>query len=184
MKLLHLVFPSREYLEKETDMTSCIPELVASLNNKRNELEDLLKLTRQEQRCIIDIDIVGLENIDLQKRELLISMERTNAECRYLIKKVSQEFKLDNVDSLSLILPRVAQPLRDKLKDIQSTLLELGDSLNKTLEFNKVLLSGTLDHVHDSINFLRSFFSSSSTYGQAGGMIRTQEEVRLVCKEI
>lgn len=165
-------------------MTSCMTDLVASLNIKRRELEELLDLTQQEQRCIIDIDLAGLETLDNRKRELLLSMERTSAEFRNLLKKASQEFQAGQPDTLSSLLPKVAPPLRATLKGLQARLIELGEALNKTLEFNKVLLNGSLEHVHSSINFLRSFFTTSSTYGQAGGMIKRSEEVRLVCKEI
>lgn len=171
-------------LGKGIEMTSCMPDLVASLNAKRSELEELLDLTKQEQRCIIDIDLAGLETLDLRKRELLLSMERTSAEFRNLLKIASQEFQVGQADSLSLLLPKVTPPLRATLKGIQAKLFELGESLNRALEFNKVLLNGSLEHVHSSINFLRSFFTTPATYGQAGGMVKSSEEVRLVCKEI
>lgn len=165
-------------------MTSCMQELVASLKAKQGELEQLLELTQQEQRCIIDIDLAGLEGIDARKRELLLSMSRTNSTCRQLLKKASQELNVEQADTLSLLIPKVAHPLRDTLKGLQAALVEVGDSLNRALEFNKVLLVGSLEHVHSSINFLRSFFTTPATYGQAGGMVRNSEEVRLVCKEI
>lgn len=165
-------------------MTSCMPDLLTSLNIKRSELEELLDLTRQEQRCIIDIDLAGLETLDNRKRELLLSMERTSAEFRNLLKKASQEFQVGQTDSLSSLLPKVSPTVGATLKGLQARLIELGEALNKALEFNKVLLNGSLEHVHSSINFLRSFFTTSSTYGQAGGMVRSSEDVRIVCKEI
>lgn len=165
-------------------MTSCMPDLVASLNHKQSELEELLELTRKEQRCIVDIDLAGLETLDNRKRELLVSMERTSSEYRMLLNKAAQEFQVSQADNLSSLLPKLAPAMQATLRGLQSKVIELGEALNKALEFNKLLLNGSLEHVHSSISFLRSFFTAPSTYGNAGSMVRSSEDVRLVCKEI
>lgn len=165
-------------------MESCLPDLDGALSGKRIELEELIRLTEQEQQCIIDIDVAGLEKLDNRKRELLTSMERTNSEFRLLMKKASQELKVAPSETLTPLIRNVAPPMREKLKVHQAKLVELGDSLNRALEFNKELLNDSLRHVHESLNFLKSFFTQLSTYGQAGNWVRSPDNVRLVCKEI
>src|SRR5512138_3042155 len=67
---------------EETDMPNCLQQLVAALNSKRNEMEQLLMLLKDEQRSIIEVDIAELEVLDARKRDLLGVMERGNAEYR------------------------------------------------------------------------------------------------------
>ena len=164
-------------------MASSIPQLLSLLDSKRNELQELLSLTEQEQRCIIEIDIPGLESLDNRKRELLQTMEKTNADCRKLLQEASHECQLVKVDGLTPIISRVAPPMQDKLKGVQTGLVELGDALNRAMEFNGELLVNSVRHIQDSLGFLSSFFTTSTTYGEAGSMVRNADEVRLVCKE-
>jgi flagellar biosynthesis/type III secretory pathway chaperone len=165
-------------------MSKCLQELVSVLNGKHNELDELLTLTEHEQRCIIEIDINGLESIDNRKLELLNTMQRTSAECRLLLKKVSEELNVEPAETITPLLPKVPQPVRDTLKQLQEKLLQQGVTLNRNLEFNRELLEGSLNHVRQSMDFLNSFFTRSSTYGQGGSMMRTPNEVRVVCKEV
>jgi flagellar biosynthesis/type III secretory pathway chaperone len=165
-------------------MVSCMPQLVSALSSKSTALEELIALLQDEQRSIIEIDLAGLESLDARKRELLTSMGRNNAECRLLLKAAAEELKIEKTESLSPLISKVAPPLRDTLKGLQSRLLELGDTLNKILDFNRELLEGSLRHVRESMEFLNSFFTRRSTYGEAGGMLQSSNGVRLVCKEI
>jgi flagellar biosynthesis/type III secretory pathway chaperone len=164
-------------------MASCIPQLIEALDRKRNELKELLHLTEEEQRCIIEIDMAGLEILENNKRDLLMSMENTNTNCKQLLKEAAEECRLEGADSLSPIIHRVPSPLREKLSELQSGLLDLGQSLNKALEFNAELLANSIRHVEDSLGFLSSFLTTSTTYGESGSMVRTSDEVRLVRKE-
>jgi len=165
-------------------MSACMRELVSALNGKHEELDELLNLTEQEQRCIIEIDINGLESLDSRKRELLTNMERTSSLCRQLLKKVSTELNIEPAETISPLLPKVPLPLRETLKGLQENLSQKGMKLNKSLDFNSELLEGALNHVRQSMNFLNSFFTRRSTYGEAGSMMQTSNEGRVVCKEV
>ncbi len=165
-------------------MESCLPDLDGALSGKRIELEELIDLTVQEQQCIINIDVAGLELLDTRKRELLVSMERTNSEFRRLMKKASEELKVAPAETLTPLITNAAQPMRETLKVHQTKLVELGETLSKALEFNRELLNDTLRHVHESLQFLKTFFTQLSTYGEGGNFVRSPDQVRLVCKEV
>ena len=165
-------------------MASYLSELVDALSRKRMVLEELFTLLEAEQRSIIEVDVARLENLDDRKRELLTLLERISGECRLLIKSAAEDLHVQKADNLSSILPKISPPVRDKLKGLQARLLELGESVQKVLSFNKDLLESSLQHVNDSLEFFNSLFMRRSTYGESGSMVRSSNEVRLVCKEI
>jgi len=166
-------------------MASCLPKLVTVLTTKRTSMEELLVLLQDEQRGIIEIDLVGLELLDDRKREILTAMDRNNAECRQLLKEAALELKLDKSDTLSPIISKAAPPVRETLKGLQARLLELGETMNRLLDFNRELLEGSLRHVRETLAFFNSVMKNrSNTYGDAGRMVTAGNEVRLVCKEI
>ncbi|MBI5655713.1 MAG: flagellar protein FlgN [Geobacter sp.] len=165
-------------------MASCLPEFIEALTAKRAAMEELLTILEAEQRSIIDVDIANLEQLDQRKRELLFSMERTNAACRLLLRKSAEELQVPQAESLSPLMPKIASPLRERFRGLQSRILELGEALQRVIAFNRSLLEGSLQHVQESVEFLNALFTRRSTYGQAGGMVSSTNDVRLVCKEI
>lgn len=165
-------------------MQSCLPQLVTALSSKRDEMEKLLLLLQDEQRSIIDVDITELEQLDLRKRELLGVMERGNAEYRLLLRDAALELKLEKAESLSPVIQKTPQPLKEKLSRLQSSLLEIGNSLNSVLDFNKGLLENSLHHVRQNLAFFNSLINSAKTYGDAGNMVASNGGSRLVCKEV
>ena len=165
-------------------MTSCLPQLVTALSSKRDEMEKLLLLLQEEQKSIIDVDLAGLEALESRKRELLGVMERGNAEYRLLLKDAAKELKIEKIDNLSPLIQKSPQPLRETLSRLQSSLLEIGEALNRLLDFNRGLLENSLQHVQQNLTFFNSLINSSKTYGDAGNMIAGNGGSRLVCKEV
>jgi flagellar biosynthesis/type III secretory pathway chaperone len=169
---------------RRLNMASCLPQLVTVLTSKRTSMEELLVVLKDEQRSIIEIDLMSLETLDYRKRDLLTAMDRNNAECRLLYKEAAVELKLDKAETLSPIISKASPPVREILKSLQAKLLEHGDAMNRLLDFNRELLEGSLRHVRETLAFFNSVMQTrSSTYGDAGRMITAGNEVRLVCKE-
>lgn len=164
--------------------TSCLPELVSELTGKKAVLEDLVKVLEAEQRSIVEIDMQGIDSCDTKKRELLASLERSSGRCRQLLREAGQELNAGTVDCLSSLLPRVSLPMRTSLASLQGRLQEQGASLQRLLDFNQGLLAGSISHLQESLEFLNGLFTRRQTYGEAGGMISSNDNVRLICKEI
>jgi hypothetical protein len=165
-------------------MSSCLPQLVTALSSKRDEMGKLLQLLQEEQKCIIEVDIAELENLESRKRDLLGVMERGSAEYRLLLKDAARELKLEKAENLSPIIQKISSPLRETLSLLQSSLLEIGDSLNRVLDFNRDLLTGSLNHVRENMAFFDAVMNRRKTYGEAGTMVMNGNKSRLVCKEI
>lgn len=164
-------------------MPSCLPQLVASLSSKRDGMEKLLQLLKEEQQSIINVDLVRLENLDALKRELLGVMERGNAEYRLLLRDAAREMNLEKVENLTPIINKCPPPYSETLGKLQASLLETGDTLNHVLDSNRGLLENSLKHVHENIAFFHSLINSNRTYGDAGNMVTANSSARLVCKE-
>lgn len=165
-------------------MQSCLPELVSSLTRKRDEMEKLVMLLKEEQESIIEVDIDGLERLESRKRDLLGVMERGNAEYRLLLKDAAREFNLEKVESLSPLIQKTPLPVKETLSCLQTSLLETGRSLNALLDFNRGLLENSLQHVRQNLTFFHSLINSRKTYGDAGNMVAADGGSRLVCKEV
>jgi flagellar biosynthesis/type III secretory pathway chaperone len=165
-------------------MAATLSELFNALDGKRAALEELVALLEEEQRSIVEIDIANLEMLDERKRKILGTLERSNAECRRLVLMAGTELSLTGTDSLSPLIAKAPAQLRLPLKNVQARLVELGESLARIIDFNRDLLDGSLRHVQESLTFLSSFFTQRSTYGVAGSMVQSRNDVRLVCKEI
>jgi hypothetical protein len=171
-------------LERKTEMPSCLPQLVTSLNSKLDGMQKLFLLLKDEQKSIIEVDLASLETLESRKRDLLGAMERGNAEYRLLLRDAARELSIEKAESLSPLIQKSPAPFRETLSRLQSSLLETGDSLNKVLDLNRDLLEASLKHVRENMAFFDAIMNRRKTYGDAGTMVMNGSKSRLVCKEI
>ena len=168
----------------EKEMGDSVAALITVLSEKEGIMNELIRLLKEEQRSIVDIDLAAMELADEKKRVLLVRLEDSNNRLRETLKDAAEELNLSEAPTLSCLLPKVFSSQRSTLQGLQSRLLELGGNLDRALLFNRELLQGSLRIVNRSLDFFQGLFRRSTTYGQAGGMVTSSADVRLVCKEI
>lgn len=159
-------------------------ELIAALAEKDQLIADLLQVLEEERKCIVAMDMTVLEQVDDRKRQLLVQLETTNNRFRQLMRQLGGELNLPEGVTLSAVLPKVDAAPRSDLKRLQAKIVQQGATLEAALAFNRELLQGSLRMINRSLDFFGRMFKRTNTYGQAGSMVTTAADMRLVCKEI
>ena len=159
-------------------------DLISVLSEKETLIGSLVLLLEEERKTVVEMDMANLEQVDDRKRQLLVQLEDSNNRFRQIMRRVAGEMNLSEGANLSSLLPQIDPPSRSELKRLQAKVLQLGGKLETALGYNRDLLQGSLCMVNRSLDFFGRIFKRSNTYGQAGSMVSSPADLRLVCKEI
>lgn len=157
--------------------------MVSVLDEKSILLLRLEEVLTLEQKAIVSLDLSGLEQIDQQKRHLLMQIETNGNEFRQLLKVQAEAAGLPMTVTLTPLLPTLPLAEREQATALQHRMKEQGRRVDRLLDLNRELLQNSLKTVNSSIDFFNRLFTQGATYGGAGRMANDGTGVRLVSRE-
>lgn len=158
-------------------------ELTTVLEEKKLLLGLLEELLTAEQQAITNLNLDQLDQLDQQKRHLLVQMEGNSNKTRQMIRALAEQANLAPTVTLSPVIASLTPPHRDRCAELQATLLGIGKRVDLLLDFNRELLQSSLSTVNTSLDFFNRIFSRGNTYGDAGRMKTNTSGVQLVSQE-
>jgi hypothetical protein len=165
-------------------MKRSIAELIAALSEKGELLKRLKGLLREEQACLVALDLTKLDENQLEIVDAMERMANLSDTCKAMIGAVGAELGLPGDATLSPIIARLGQPEQQALRDAQSRIVADSQALGGALDLNRGLLEDSLKVVERSVNFFNRLFNPGDTYGVAGSIVARRGASRFVCKEI
>lgn len=144
-------------------------ELIDVLNNEAEIYREVLKISRNKTRIIVEGKTSELENIT-RKEQALISRIADFEEIRgRIVKKFSEQFEKEAYNlTISSIINMLPQ---DKSQKLNSILADLSKSLKEIKEVNTLnskLIKNSLEYIDFSINLLTGTGASGNLYGNSG----------------
>jgi len=159
-------------------------ELIATLAEKGELLREMRLLLKEEQSCLVALDLDALEENQREIARVMDRMAQVSDSCKAMIAAIGAELGLQEGATLSPIIERLAPSEQGPLREAQRRLTDDSRELGGTLELNRGLLTDSLKVVERSVNFFNRLFNPVDTYGLAGSMVARRGGSRFVCKEI
>jgi len=151
-------------------MNGHVEQLKNSLSEKADLLQQLRLLLGEEQVCITDHDMDGIESSRQRKLLLLDQLANKTAECRTALESLADELKIASPVRFSSVIAGLAMPLSGHLATMQQRMLQLVDSVVCSNRRNRDLLYGSLKAVNSSLEFFNGSQVKNCTYGDTGRM--------------
>jgi flagellar biosynthesis/type III secretory pathway chaperone len=164
-------------------MTADATKLLAALEEKHLLLGRLEELLTLEQQAITNLDLAELDQLDQQKRHLLVDLEGNSNGTRLLLRTMADQANLAPTVTLSPVIATLATPQKERCTQLQTALFTVGKRVDRLLDFNRQLLQTSLATVTTSLDFFNRLFSRGTTYGDAGKMRSNASGVQLVSQE-
>jgi len=164
-------------------MTANATQLLAALEEKHLLLGRLEELLTLEQQAITNLDLPELDQLDQQKRHLLVELEENTNGTRQLIRSLAEQANLSPTVTLSPVIATMAAPQKERCTQLQTALFSVGKRVDRLLDFNRELLQTSLTTVTSSLDFFNRLFSRGTTYGDAGKMRANTSGIQLVSQE-
>ena len=158
-------------------------ELITLLSEQKNLLVRLIPFLEEERRCIVELNMDKLSVVMDGKTEVFGQLQATSKRCRGLVAKLAVELGDAEAKSLSPLLPKIKQPERETLKDLQRELLESAAVFERLSKSNGDLLGRALLTVNRSLAFFGRLLNNGTTYSGMGRMVGGTPVPRLLHRE-
>lgn len=132
------------------------PGILKLMQQQTANLQELLELTEQKQKMLLDNDIDGLNEIVAQEQLLIATVGKVEQDRQEVFADLAETFKLPPDATLQEILPQCPEEMAEDLRlngQQMSLIMEKLANLNKQ---NVALINQSLEIIHYSINSLVS----------------------------
>lgn len=160
--------------------------LVDNLQQIIKVYRGLLDNLRKEKEILIAADLADLNDNNVAKEKLLVSVGKKEQHRIVLAKELAVEinFKDDEPKLLGLAI-ELGGEAGDKLRNLHSVLLLLLKRVKETNEHNEILVQSALNNVNGAMNSIVDTVSEKPTY-ENKGQIQQQslQSGKLVSREV
>jgi flagellar biosynthesis/type III secretory pathway chaperone len=142
--------PVIEHLKKEIDL-----------------FKEFISVLQKETENIVGRDYKGLYDTVGLKEHLITRIETAGGLRAKLIGEAAEALGVKNDPSLTALIEKTSGVVKDSLKECQSTLLTLLDSVMEISRLNAVVVRESLDNINKTLGFLGNFMPAT-VYNPAG----------------
>jgi len=151
--------------------------LIVLLEQEADFYEDLLSLSKEEQKAVVEGNVDELNKKVKEKERLILEINRLEKTRLPLFETLSSHFKVSVGDlTLSKLSGLVPEKYSSQLKGLQEKITEKMSLLKAVNESNLNLIKGSLDYIDFSLNLLTSQPESGPVYKEDG---KTKEGGRI-----
>ncbi len=145
--------------------------LVALMEKQAQSYESMRSALCDEKERIINIDLKGLAETGQRKQSLLEKIERLEKDRINLMKDFSKILKI-SIQGLTVrkLMGYTRGYDKDRLNKSRQALLDLAGETRRMNQFNKLLISHSLELIVGSYSFLSHLAAPDTVYHRSGGL--------------
>lgn len=150
-------------------MNKGINELTALLCQESKVYSDILQISKNKTKIIVEGKISELENIVKLEQSLVLQLGRLEVQRESIVQKISDQMGINQTElTLSGIIENVQGEAVQKLKTCQEALVNNVTELKGSNELNSKLIKSSLDYIEFSVNLMAGASATSNNYGNTG----------------
>ena len=150
-------------------MDSLFNKFLCLLEDETGFYRSLLLVVQKENRAVVDLKLKELNEATKEKENLLLKIQILEEQRQHMLEIVADSIGCPIQGlTLSKLSQLVEEPYSTRLKDCQSNLLALTQSIQEVNNSNKFLLMHSLKLVRDSLSLLDNLVAPIPVYCQTG----------------
>jgi len=166
---------TNEMLEQLLDILSRETELYQAMSTVMNKEKD----------AAIQSELIALNEAEIEKENILVALGLLEGQRRNLVTRLADTLGYPARDmSLTQISQLVAEPFADRLKQVNSDLSALLESVQAANQRNKQLFEHSRELLRGSFNLLTELKAPHPIYYRTGTIQNTSAAGKCVCDEI
>ena len=166
---------TNEMLEQLLDILSRETELYQAMSTVMNKEKD----------AAIQSELIALNEAEIEKENILVALGLLEGQRRNLVTRLADTLGYPARDmSLTQISQLVAEPFADRLKQVNSDLSALLESVQAANQRNKQLFEHSRELLRGSFNLLTELKAPHPIYYRTGTIQNTRAAGKRVCDEI
>lgn len=151
-------------------------ELMDVLEKETALYEDILKISRNKTRVVVEGKIQELDSIVKVEQNIVLQIGRLEDKREELVARIRTELGLDSEQiTISEIVKHVPEEQAVSLKASQEKMVNTLGELKNVNDLNSKLIRNSLDYIDFSVNLISAADISSNNYGESGQVNETKK---------
>ena len=131
--------------------------LIEHLKKEISVYKEFIAVLQNETENVVARDYKGLYETIGGKELLLARIESLGKKRRELMDAAARAHGLEGEATLTSLIARAQDPLRRELRECQSTVFSLLESIKDINKVNSIAVKGSLDNIRKTLGFLSNF---------------------------
>ena len=162
------------------DLDYLYNSLLLAMGQEYERYQELLKTIEEEAEILKKNVLTDILNCNARKEMVLLSLNMALDMRMSVIHKIAAHLHIDKPVSVSQIIAYAQHHIRKNLTDYQEKFTDLIKQINKVNENNKHLITFSLSHINNTINYINSLTSSHLNYSPSGQIKAGNLQGRLI----
>ncbi len=138
-----------------------VKALIEHLEKEIVVYRSLVEVQQVETENLTSKDYRGLYDTIGRKEHLLLKVASLSKTRASLMEGVDSELGGESIVNISGILERISGPEHDRLKECQSTVLTLVDTIKEINKVNALFVEGSIENIKKTLGLLGNFMPKS-----------------------
>lgn len=150
------------------DLDCLYNSLLVTMGQEYERYRELLKTIKEETEILKKCVLADILNCNTKKEMVLLSLNMALEMRMSALNKIAARLQLDNPVFMTKIIASAEYHIRKNLMDYQEKFADLIKQINTVNVSNKYLITFSLSHVNNTINYINSLTSSYLNYSPSG----------------
>ena len=162
-----------------------LDQLLDILSRETELYQAMSTVMNKEKDAAIQSELIALNEAEIEKENILVALGLLEGQRRNLVTRLADTLGYPDRDmSLTQISQLVAEPFADRLKQVNSDLSALLESVQAANQRNKQLFEHSRELLRGSFNLLTELKAPHPIYYRTGTIQNTSAAGKCVCDEI
>ena len=162
-----------------------LEQLLNILSRETELYQAMSTVMNKEKDAAIQSELIALNEAEIEKENILVALGLLEGQRRNLVTRLADTLGYPARDmSLTQISQLVAEPFADRLKQVNSDLSALLESVQAANQRNKQLFEHSRELLRGSFNLLTELKAPHPIYYRTGTIQNTSAAGKCVCDEI
>lgn len=164
------------------DLDFLYKSLYLSMEQEYERYQELLEAVEDEANILISCTSTDVIGFNSRNERLLLSVRMASEIRMDAIKKIACCLQLDEPVTMGQLIAYARDGARQNLIDYKEKFADLILNIQNTNNYNKELISSSLSHINNTLNYIGSLRCSSPSYDQRGQIRAGNLQRRLISK--
>ncbi|MBE9529021.1 MAG: flagellar protein FlgN [Proteobacteria bacterium] len=138
-----------------------VKALIEHLEKEIVVYRNLVEVQQAETENLTSKDYRGLYETIGRKEHLLLKVSSMGKDRARLMESIAGEFEGKDIVNISGILEQIGGPEHDRLKECQSAVLTLVDTIKEINKVNALFVEGSIENIKKTLGLLGNFMPKS-----------------------
>jgi flagellar biosynthesis/type III secretory pathway chaperone len=168
----------KDAMNKDLDLL--YKSLILSMEQEYERYQELLEAVQEESKTLISCTAADIIDFNSRNDRLLLSVRMASEIRVNAINKIASGFHLEEPVTMGQLIAHAPVNTRQNLIDCQEKIADLVIEIRKTNNLNRELITSSLSHINNTLNYINSLTCPVPNYDRQGQIRAGNLQSRLI----